>query len=449
MSFLDSMPIIGARRKIKEAERIVKRAKWRFEDAQDDLTRAQEKSKSLVTELAELKIVCAQQTIPEAAEALSRCQKVNLQETKTSQTFSQKFEDVTVPHINEVSTSLNEVVSVGIKGTSAGAALALGSVGLVSSFGAASTGTSIAALSGVAAKNATIAWFGGGALSAGGAGVAGGALALGGIALLPVAVFGAFKYSKHAEEQMTEAKAFRDKVDVEVEKINATISIAEALNNHVELCKDMIEKMQNKVEELTQQLIFHLEQEPRDNEIILVLKQQIILFVKTLKKLISISLIREDSQPSNYSLKIVDHINNLNDENVTELLQRVNNNIAIKPKNNIKYLQNITPGVESPTYFWLQDVYPERPSKSASSSGSLIKDFFQMIVGTGIFAGLGYYLVDIDWLFLGYTSAIFAASIALVWFADLFNNKLTDTIAGTLFIGVTIFFALKYFGFVL
>ncbi|AVI91336.1 hypothetical protein CW753_18200 [Klebsiella pneumoniae] len=54
--------------------------------------------------------------------------------------------------------------------------MALGAWALVSAIGTASTGTAIGTLSGVAATNATLAWFGGGAVAAGGAGMSGGML---------------------------------------------------------------------------------------------------------------------------------------------------------------------------------------------------------------------------------------------------------------------------------
>ena len=57
----------------------------------------------------------------------------------------------------------------------------------VSTFGVASTGTAISTLSGAAATNATLAWFGGGSLAAGGLGAAGGAVVLtGGMFLVAV-----------------------------------------------------------------------------------------------------------------------------------------------------------------------------------------------------------------------------------------------------------------------
>lgn len=66
----------------------------------------------------------------------------------------------------------------GAAGVSAGVAVvALGptvAMGIATTFGVASTGTAISALSGAAATNAALAWLGGGALAAGGGGMAAG-----------------------------------------------------------------------------------------------------------------------------------------------------------------------------------------------------------------------------------------------------------------------------------
>lgn len=71
------------------------------------------------------------------------------------------------------------------KGSTVGATVGVGSWALVSAFGTASTGTAIGTLSGVAAHNAALAWFGGGALAAGGGGMAAGTLVFGGMIAIP------------------------------------------------------------------------------------------------------------------------------------------------------------------------------------------------------------------------------------------------------------------------
>ena len=82
---------------------------------------------------------------------------------------------------------------------------AYGSVGLLGA--AASTGTQIAALSGAAATNATLAWLGGGSLAAGGFGMAGGTVVLGGIVAAPVLLVGGLMLASKAEEAKVNAQS--------------------------------------------------------------------------------------------------------------------------------------------------------------------------------------------------------------------------------------------------
>ena len=70
-------------------------------------------------------------------------------------------------------------------GTAGGALAAFGAYGAAQALATASTGTAIASLSGAAATNATLAFFGGGSLAAGGLGMAGGAAVLGGLVAGP------------------------------------------------------------------------------------------------------------------------------------------------------------------------------------------------------------------------------------------------------------------------
>ena len=113
-------------------------------------------------------------------------------------------------------TGLASSVSSGVAaGTLAGALTAFGAYSGAMAFGAASTGTAIATLSGAAATNATLAFFGGGSLAAGGLGIAGGAMVLGGLVAAPaLAVLGLFMGSsanenlERARSNMSKAKRF-------------------------------------------------------------------------------------------------------------------------------------------------------------------------------------------------------------------------------------------------
>ena len=96
-------------------------------------------------------------------------------------------------HIDETSfTEMRSLVNFAgslasgtIAGTAGGALVAFGAYGAAQTLAVASTGTAIASLSGAAATNATLAFFGGGSLAAGGLGMAGGTAVLGGLVAGP------------------------------------------------------------------------------------------------------------------------------------------------------------------------------------------------------------------------------------------------------------------------
>lgn len=79
---------------------------------------------------------------------------------------------------SDYETAAKANVGRGVAGSALGAGVAaLGptaAMGIATTFGVASTGTAISALSGAAATNAALAWLGGGALAAGGGGMAAG-----------------------------------------------------------------------------------------------------------------------------------------------------------------------------------------------------------------------------------------------------------------------------------
>lgn len=101
----------------------------------------------------------------------------------------------------------------------AGGAAAFAVYGGVMSLGAASTGTSITALSGAAAYNATMAAIGGGSLAAGGLGMAGGAMVLGGVVTAPILAVAGWAYNAHAEKALNHAKDARSEVRKAVTKM--------------------------------------------------------------------------------------------------------------------------------------------------------------------------------------------------------------------------------------
>ena len=114
-----------------------------------------------------------------------------------------RFTAKTLHNVQKFNSDYNTAIGIGT-GTVAGGSLAVGSWALVGAVGSASTGAAISGLSGIAATNATMAWFGGGAMAAGGAGMTGGMAVLGGIVAVPlicIASIGTHRKAKEFEEE--------------------------------------------------------------------------------------------------------------------------------------------------------------------------------------------------------------------------------------------------------
>lgn len=147
-----------------------------------------------------------------------------------SKTSNDPITRQSLTRVNKFDTDVNTSLNAGFGGL-VGGSTALGAWGLVSLIGSASTGTAISSLSGVAATNATLAWFGGGSLATGGAGMAGGFWVLGGIVAAPIVFFS----TKNAYKKVNTVKEKKNELIDESDKITkltvqASIHLTEARN---------------------------------------------------------------------------------------------------------------------------------------------------------------------------------------------------------------------------
>ncbi|NLX02215.1 MAG: hypothetical protein GXY40_06765 [Syntrophomonadaceae bacterium] len=164
--------------------------------------------------------------------------------------------------IQKLEIESKEAINVG--GSVAGVGV-LGGVGVAAfgptiamavatTFGTASTGTAISALSGVAATNAALAWLGGGALAAGGGGMAAGQAflalagpvgwAIGGTALVGAGLLLNSKNKKIAEEAESKTKeVYRDRAIFE----KMVVKIKQLLTQTIECVKNTESRLKNMV----------------------------------------------------------------------------------------------------------------------------------------------------------------------------------------------------------
>lgn len=150
----------------------------------------------------------------------------------TLKNFEESIKELDLPSMEKMVINSLEIEKGLASGAVSGALMGLGAYGSVGMLASASTGTAIASLSGVAATNATLAWLGGGALSAGGLGMAGGTAVLGGFVAGPaIAITGLVMASK-AEEALSKARAYEAEVDENIEKIKAMCVVLKGLQTN-------------------------------------------------------------------------------------------------------------------------------------------------------------------------------------------------------------------------
>lgn len=199
-----------------EADEIVERSERRYESAKDKHEYLNQMTNDRLALLGNLQLQIgtdfgefqkiAKALLDKIGQSKNKDIKLNIPQHKLDSI--QKFS-------MSATTYMAQVAGAGL----AGAAAAYATYGGVMAFAAASTGTSIASLSGVAAYNATMAAIGGGSLAAGGMGMAGGAAILGGVVVAPVLLVAGWAYASHAEKKLENAQKIRRETNQAINKL--------------------------------------------------------------------------------------------------------------------------------------------------------------------------------------------------------------------------------------
>ncbi|NGM85606.1 hypothetical protein G5B47_24715 [Paenibacillus sp. 7124] len=216
MGFWKNVTTFGAAGRIERKEEEFEDLRERYESLYEQMENKRHEVNAILQEVIKIKV--------KAVKSLSKINQIskNLKGREREYIFREigsDFESVNFNQINST-VSAGQVALNATKGISAGVGSALGAWALVSTLGTASTGTAIAGLSGAAATNATLAWFGGGALAAGGGGIAAGTAVLGGIVAVPALILmGAFshvqasKKIKQIEQEMHKILKAMDQIE--------------------------------------------------------------------------------------------------------------------------------------------------------------------------------------------------------------------------------------------
>ena len=174
----------------------------------------------------------------------SKIKNIDFRDNSIDEAFSIKdLDKQDLLSIQESAFKMKEVINGGLAALGSGGLAGLATYGGVGMLASASTGTAIAGLSGAAATNATLAWLGGGALSAGGFGIAGGTAVLGGIVAGPVLAIGGMMLASKAEAAKHDAYTNRDNAKIAAEQMKSATLVTEAIKKRFSQVDHLLVKL--------------------------------------------------------------------------------------------------------------------------------------------------------------------------------------------------------------
>lgn len=237
-----------------EAREIGEEAQRDYNDARDYFNTEWEETNQLAQEYGEFQMDVMIHTVGRFVNFIER----NIGKANQSQKkFLEGLDGISVEQIKEYKTATIEAEQFfngGIKAIGGAAAGYGGAMSLATSVGVASTGTAISGLSGAAATNATLAWFGGGSLAAGGGGMALGSLVLGGITVGPALMIGGFVFAGKGEKALTKARKYEAKVNKAIAEIEAIVDFSIQVRQRIYelgyLLKSLNERATDELDEL-------------------------------------------------------------------------------------------------------------------------------------------------------------------------------------------------------
>ena len=139
-----------------------------------------------LTQLGEEKLFVLSSSMTEFLDCFQKIKNVDFKDTEgLDELKKMHIDEQDIVEMRSLVNFAGSLAGGAVAGTAGGALAAFGAYGAAQALAFASTGTAISALSGAAATNATLAFFGGGSLAAGGLGMAGGTAVLGGLVAGP------------------------------------------------------------------------------------------------------------------------------------------------------------------------------------------------------------------------------------------------------------------------
>ena len=235
---------VNAKDRINSARRKYTNRRRRYERAVQEYKDKHQLAASRFEDLGKTRL----EAVISLGKAVTFLEKAKLKERDLFEKFDITPEQLV--QFRRASVQARELLGGLSSSATSGVATAAAAYGLVGTLASAGTGTAISALSGAAAKSATLAWLGGGTIAAGGGGVAAGTAVLGGLVVGPaLLVVGFFAQAKAGDVENQVEKHIAEMDTDEADKRKLLAALDAVLARIAEVKKSTI-KLQNELETL-------------------------------------------------------------------------------------------------------------------------------------------------------------------------------------------------------
>ena len=230
-----------------KAKEVAGEATKTYKDAEQSLHNARQRTQAALDRLGQLKLKVWDKDLTRFRRLYSQLHPIEMINRVDAEVGRVPVTRVDLGKMEELSGYATQALTSGALALGAGGLAGVAAYGGAMTFAAASTGTAISALSGAAATNATLAWFGGGSLAAGGLGMAGGTVVLGGLVAGPVLAVGGLVISAMARKNLASAKANLAQAKKAAAEMRAATGIVDGIRKVSSQFREMIEKARTRL----------------------------------------------------------------------------------------------------------------------------------------------------------------------------------------------------------
>lgn len=291
---------MDAKGKYKEAKEMNARAQRRVQRAQKSMNEARTKAGAAIDALGAYKVQLLDGTVKDFLDTMERIKHVDLTGIKELDIYPQTKEETfrELRNIQLVATSIAQGVGSGV---ASGVLTAFGAYSAAGALATASTGTAIGSLSGVAATNATLAFFGGGSLAAGGMAV------LGGLVTAPMLAVASCVLDSKMNQMLEDAKSNRAMSKAFEEDMKHASVACEAIAEQADMVREFLQQLEGLLQPLVDTMKGIIQQSGTEyrqydtNEKGCI--AQTVMVVKTIKVVLERRLLTEDGSLDQDSVK--------------------------------------------------------------------------------------------------------------------------------------------------